>query len=318
VVTRTLDDVRVDVPAGGAPGTVVRPTADPPYVHADLPATPSSTLCARPAVLVGLVGLFLVLAVSAAAAGSQLLLTWDEPIQRWVEAHRTDVLDQVFHTFTSFGSTVPVMLVGTVIGLLAWRRCPAVGVAVLAATFSKPLLETVLKVAVDRSRPDFDRLVPGNGPSFPSGHVMAAMALWGVVPLVVSLYTRRRAVWWGSVAVVAVIVAGIAGSRVYLGVHWFSDVIGGLMAGALFLLGVQLLYERVHAVRGCPLTGPPGAPGAAARPAFARVVVVGDVAGDGTRTPADVAPWPQAALAGASADVEHGGDREVVRDRGEP
>jgi undecaprenyl-diphosphatase len=301
MVTRTPDDVRTDVPAGGAPGSVAGPTADPPYVHADLPATPASTLCTRPAFLVGLIGLFVVLAVSAAAAGSQLLLTWDEPIQRWVEGHRTAALDQVFHTFTSFGSTVLVMLGGTVIGLLAWRRCPAVGVAVLAATFSKPLLETVLKVAVDRSRPDFERLVAGTGPSFPSGHVMAAMALWGVVPLVVSLYTRRRAVWWGSVAVVAVIVAGIAGSRVYLGVHWFSDVIGGLMAGALFLLGVQMLFDRVHRTRGCPLTGLP--PGGAPGPGCA----VFPVRADG----AD-------ALIAPSADVEHGGDREVVRDHGEP
>ena len=125
--------------------------------------------------------------------------------------------------------------------------------ALIVATFSKPLVETVLKAAVDRDRPNFDRMVPGNGPSFPSGHVMAAMALWGMLPLIVSLYTRRRDVWWASVAVAATIIGGIAASRVYLGVHWFSDVVGGLLAGAIFLLGVQALYDHQHRAHGCGL-----------------------------------------------------------------
>jgi undecaprenyl-diphosphatase len=224
-----------------------------PYVHADLPATPSSTLRAHPGVLAGVLATFLALAVGAAMAGSQVLLTWDEPIARWVEAHRSVGLDHVFLTFSRLGSTVPVMIVGTAVGIAAWRRCRAVGVALIVATFSKPLIETILKVAVSRDRPDFDRMVPGVGHSFPSGHVMAAMALWGMLPLVVSLYTRRRDVWWGSVAVAATIVAGITASRVYLGVHWFSDVVGGLLAGAVFLVGVQALYEHQHRSHGCGL-----------------------------------------------------------------
>lgn len=245
--------------APAAVATVARP-----YIHADLPATPRSALRSHPRVLVAFVLVFLALAVSAAVAGSQLLLTWDLPIQRWVEAHRTAALDDLFRGFSRLGSTVPVMVVGAVVGLLAWRRCQAVGVAVLAATFSKPLIETVLKAIVDRQRPDFGRLVAGVGPSFPSGHAMAAMALWGMVPLVASLYTRRRDVWWASVAVAATVIGGIAASRVYLGVHWFSDVVGGLMAGAIFLLGVQALYDRVHTTRGCRLTGvAPNARGAA-------------------------------------------------------
>jgi undecaprenyl-diphosphatase len=224
-----------------------------PYVHANLPATPSSMLRAHPGVLAGVLATFLALAVGAAMAGSQVLLTWDEPIARWVEAHRSVGLDHLFLTFSRLGSTVPVMVVGTAVGIAAWRRCRAVGVALIVATFSKPLIETILKVAVSRDRPDFDRMVPGVGHSFPSGHVMAAMALWGMLPLVVSLYTRRRDVWWGSVAVAATIVAGITASRVYLGVHWFSDVVGGLLAGAVFLLGVQALYEHQHRNHGCGL-----------------------------------------------------------------
>ena len=236
-------------PTAAHMGTRVRA----PYIHADLPATPSSTLRAHPRMLVMVFGVFLALAVAAAMAGSQVLLTWDEPIARWVEAHRTTHLDALFHTFSRLGSTVPVLLVATAVGIAAWRRCRAVGVALIVATFSKPLVETVLKAVVDRDRPDLDRLVAGHGPSFPSGHVMAAMALWGMLPLVVSLYTRRRDVWWGSVAVAVTIIGGIAASRVYLGVHWFSDVVGGLLAGAIFLVGVQAVFEHQHRAHGCGL-----------------------------------------------------------------
>ena len=105
---------------------------------------------------------------------------------------------------------------------------PGRRVAVLVATFSRPSSSSLLKVIVDRERPDFDRLVPGSGPSFPSGHVMAAIALWGMLPLVASLYTRRRDVVVGVGRRRGHVVGGIAASRVYLGVHWFSDVIGGL------------------------------------------------------------------------------------------
>jgi undecaprenyl-diphosphatase len=241
--------------------------ARPPFVHADLPATPSSALRAHPRVLLVLSCVFLGLAVSASVAGSQLLLTWDEPVARWVEARRSAWSDDLFRSFSSLGAPVPVLAVGTLIGLATWRRCRAVAVAVVVATYSKPLFETVLKAAIDRERPDVGRMVPGNGPSFPSGHVMAAMALWGMLPLVVSLYTRRRDVWWASVAVAAIVVGGISASRVYLGVHWFSDVVGGLLAGSLLLLAAQALYDRQHRRHGCRLTGDPSAPARAATPA---------------------------------------------------
>ena len=74
-------------------------------------------------------GVFLALAVAAAMAGSQVLLTWDEPIARWVEARRTALLDDVFRTFSRLGSTIPVLVVATAVGsprgdgagLSAWR-----------------------------------------------------------------------------------------------------------------------------------------------------------------------------------------------------
>lgn len=193
------------------------------------------------------------LAVAAAVGNGQVLLTWDEPIQRSVESNRTPLLDEVFRGLSFLGSTVVVVTAGLVTAALSWRRCRAVALAVLIATCARPLIEFCLKASVDRARPDLERMVAGNGPSFPSGHVMAAIALWGLLPVVVALYTRRRAVWWAAAGLAATLIAGISASRIYLGVHWFSDVTGGLIVGAFFLLAIDTVLHRAHDRHPCRL-----------------------------------------------------------------
>lgn len=215
-------------------------------LHCDPPLTPASVLGRRPLLVVALAGLFVMLAIAAWLNDGWLLLRWDEPIQRMVESARTESATAIVKRISFLGSTVTVLSLGTVLALASWRRCRAVGIVVLLAMLSRPLLEFTLKVVVGRDRPDLDRLVDGTGPSFPSGHVMAAVALWGLLPLVVTLYTRNRHIWWGSVIGSATLILAIGASRTYLGVHWFSDVVGGLIVGAFFLLGVEWALTRQH------------------------------------------------------------------------
>ena len=149
------------------------------------------------------------------------------------------------------GSTIAVLTLGTVLAAVSWRRCRAVATVVLIATFSRPLLEFTIKAIVDRDRPDLERLVNGTGPSFPSGHVMAAAALWGLAPLVVTLYTRNRRIWWAATITSALLIVAIGASRTYLGVHWLSDVVAGFIVGAFFLRGAEWLLARQHRRRPC-------------------------------------------------------------------
>jgi membrane-associated phospholipid phosphatase len=220
-------------------------------LHCDPPMTPASLLGRRPVLMIGLAALLVLLAFGAWANDAWLLLIWDAPIQRAVEASRTSTATEVFRAISFLGSTAAVLVLGTLMAAVSWRRCRAVAIVALVATLSRPLLEFVIKAIVSRDRPDLERLVDGTGHSFPSGHVMAAVALWGLLPLVVTLYTRNRYVWWGSVLVSAGLILGIGASRVYLGVHWFSDVVGGLIVGAFFLLWVERLLTRWHRRRPC-------------------------------------------------------------------
>lgn len=109
---------------------------------------------------------------------------------------------------------------------------------------SRPVFEWALKLLVARPRPEGARLVTGTGFSYPSGHVLAAAATWAFLPPVVALYTRRRAVWWAAVGAAGTLIGMIAWTRVWLGVHWTSDVVASLFLAFIALSWIEAYLER--------------------------------------------------------------------------
>ena len=194
----------------------------------------------------------LVSVLAVGAAGGWLF--WDEPITNWMVDARTAGLSEFFRRVSFLGSTRVVVVVTLVAAALSWRRCPRLAVAILVIAVARPLAEATLKELVSRDRPSGDRLVPGRGYSFPSGHPLATAASWGMLPLVVALYTRRRAVWWGIAIGVWGLAVLVAVSRVWLGVHWTSDVVAGL---ALAVLGVALVERFIFPAQ-CGCAAEPG------------------------------------------------------------
>ena len=231
--------------------TAVAGHKPPGGMHGHPPLTPAAVLLRYRYTVPLIASAFVLLAIGARYDGGSILLNWDEPITEWLRNRHDASLNRVVHFFSSFGS-LEVVVVGT--GLLivpVFLRCRSLALVLVAATLARPALEWTLKELVGRERPDISRLVPGNGPSFPSGHVMAAIALWGLVPPIVALLTHRRSWWWFSVVLSSVVVLCVAFARVYLGVHWFSDAIGGLLLGSLYLLAVEWLLDRHHERRPC-------------------------------------------------------------------
>jgi undecaprenyl-diphosphatase len=169
-------------------------------------------------------------------------LVWDEPISRWVFDSRTAGLSDLFRELSFLGSTKVVILVSAIAALLAARRCPRLALVIIAIALARPATEFLLKEFVSRPRPVGDRMVGGEGYSFPSGHPLATVASWGTLPLVAALYTRRRMLWWSIAIGVWVMVVLVAMSRVYLGVHWTSDVVASL---ALAVVGVSVAERFV-------------------------------------------------------------------------
>lgn len=118
------------------------------------------------------------------------------------------------------------------------------------------LVDTVVKVAVGRPRPTFDEpIATAFGKSFPSGHSMSSLVCYGAL-LVVFLPLVRPERRGLAVAATVALVAAVGVSRLALGVHFVSDVIGGYVLGAAWLAGSVALFEVWREERGRRATQP--------------------------------------------------------------
>ena len=118
------------------------------------------------------------------------------------------------------------------------------------------IVDTIVKVAVGRPRPVHDEpIVEAFGNSFPSGHSMSSVVCYGALYVAFApvLSPRARGV---AQAAVAVLVLAIGFSRLVLGVHFISDVLGGYVLGAAWLLGAVAAFETYRAERGRRRTHP--------------------------------------------------------------
>lgn len=189
-------------------------------------------------VVLGLVGLLVLMLADAAAEGDGLTAV-DRPVWSWLVEHRSGFLTAAARVVTEVGSTV---VMGALALLAAgWlfsrpgRRGDGVLIAVVAA--GAGLLVSVSKPIVGRVRPPEEfRLAVETNQSFPSGHALASMAVLGVLAVVFLPRLRSPGARRAGYALIAVFVLAIGISRLYLGVHWSTDVAGGWLTGFGWLL----------------------------------------------------------------------------------
>lgn len=147
--------------------------------------------------------------------------------------HRLDSAagDGVMKTATLIGSNVVLLPAVALVALLAVRlRRRAIAVVLVVDTIAVITAYSALKVMFSRERPRlFDKIALPTDFSFPSGHSMSALGIYGVVAAaLIALYPRARRT---TLAAAIVLIAAIGLSRIYLGVHWPSDVLGGFLGG---------------------------------------------------------------------------------------
>lgn len=160
----------------------------------------------------------------------------DEPVRLVINAVRSDALDDVMGALTWLGrgELLSVLVIGCA-AIAWWRGEPSAVRFLIAAGLGAAVLTAALKLLVGRERPElFERMVPASGYSFPSGHSLGSMAVYGAVAL--WLGGQGQAVWRRSVMGGAVALALVVGvSRVYLRVHYPSDVVAGLALGYILI-----------------------------------------------------------------------------------
>jgi membrane-associated phospholipid phosphatase len=210
------------------------------------PATPTQLLW----MLLGSFGAVLLCAI---ACGEVLGLAerpdgstaFDSSVTSWWVAHRASGLTSLAHGLSTVGSQwVLIPLVGVVAAALLIRRRFALAALLIAAWGGALLLYNLTKYFVHRSRPPSDIWLTdvGRTTSFPSGHATQSLATFVALAFVGAAWLAKPR--WPGLVLAIMLAAGVGWSRVYLGVHWSTDVFAGWLIATAWV-GVVMWLARV-------------------------------------------------------------------------
>lgn len=174
------------------------------------------------------------------------LVLFDKTVIDIVQGLEARGLPEAMKFFTFIGSTrlVIILTIPIFLYLFLVLRHRVEILIFLAVVYMTPILNRLLKLYFHRARPDFHRLIEIGGYSFPSGHAMNAFSFYSILAFLLWRHVPTRT---GRIAVIIfsslmIFVIGI--SRVYLGVHYPSDIIGGFLASGLWVAAVIWFFQR--------------------------------------------------------------------------
>jgi membrane-associated phospholipid phosphatase len=177
------------------------------------------------------------------------LTRFDTTVIDWVQSAIDPMNTRVMEFFTFIGS--PAVVAGLVVLsviVLYWQKKHWEALCMLVANVGGVAFNEVLKWAFHRQRPEIHRLITAHGYSFPSGHSMGAIVFYGMVAYFFCLFAKSMTPKVLTCVVCVLLIVMIGGSRIYLGVHYPSDVIAGFIAGGAWLVvcitGLRLKVER--------------------------------------------------------------------------
>lgn len=176
---------------------------------------------------------------------------FDRAVLLWIHSHAPGWIDEPMRLVTALGyywAVMPLLAVSVALFYRwGWRLS---AVLLVVSTGGSIVLTTVLKAVFKRARPElFDSGYQASFYSFPSGHATVAVGFYGMLTLILA-YRLRGAARWLVVALGTMVVLLIGFSRLYLGVHYPTDVLAGYLAALLWLVCVGGVYALWLSVRG--------------------------------------------------------------------
>jgi membrane-associated phospholipid phosphatase len=189
-------------------------------------------------------------AVAEDVANAEHLTVLDVQFAEWLRRHATPQVTEWMRVVTNLHSTIAVSAYAGLAAIVLLRRHAWRTLALLGACVGGGLTVNVLmKLAFHRARPVLDDpLLKLSSYSFPSGHVAASTILYGLLVVWVFSRTRSTAARAAAVAGAVLAIALVAFTRMYLGVHFFSDVVAAFAEGvawlAICLTGFAAFWRR--------------------------------------------------------------------------
>ncbi|MFS0907544.1 phosphatase PAP2 family protein [Priestia aryabhattai] len=183
-------------------------------------------------------------------SGSKIV-AFDHYIISFIQGFESPGLTAIMKCFTFIGSTPSVAVISlfSLFFLYKVLKHRTELILFIAIIVGSPILNELLKLLFHRARPNFHRLIEINGYSFPSGHAMSAFAVYGVLSFLLWRHIPTR---WGRTCLLfisTVMILAIGVSRIYLGVHYPSDIIGGYFASGCWLATSIWFYQRYQEKR---------------------------------------------------------------------
>ncbi len=205
------------------------------------------------AVVVGGLNLFIELTDTLK---DEILAQYDQSISDYVISYRSPELTQYFIFMTKVGDFygyLVVLVLALFVSMVFFKNWYYVAQTVLVLLLAA-ISNTMLKRFVDRARPGIEHLVSVETLSYPSGHAMSAMAFYGFLVYVFYTFKMNRWLKYGTILLLITIILSIGISRIYLGVHFPSDIAGGYIAGLIWVFFCILIFNLVEIFRRDPKT----------------------------------------------------------------
>ena len=153
----------------------------------------------------------------------------------------SDFVTPIAKFITNFGGAIFLSI--ATIALLLLIKNKKIGLSIFSNIVIITILNQLLKRILRRPRPTEFRIVEETGYSFPSGHSMVSMAFYGYLISLIYRYIKNKYIKWSLIVLLSILICLIGISRIYLGVHYTSDVLGG------FLLSISYLVVYISLIK---------------------------------------------------------------------
>ena len=146
----------------------------------------------------------------------------------------SDFATPIAKFITNFGGAIFLITLTVILVILIKNK--KIGLSIFSNLIIITVLNQLLKRILQRPRPTEFRIIEETGYSFPSGHSMVSMAFYGYLIYLIYKYVENKYVKWTSIVLLSILICTIGVSRIYLGVHYTSDVLGGFLVSISYLI----------------------------------------------------------------------------------
>lgn len=173
---------------------------------------------------------------------SNMISGFDNAVYNLVTINKSELITKIYKCITFFGSTTFIVILCLLFLLIFWKQKK--GFIISVCLIGSTIINNVIKLIVRRDRPLDLMLVEESTFSFPSGHTMASVSMYGLLIYLVWKSNYKKTTKIIITVLLGILTLAIASSRIYLGAHFASDIIGAILMSSIWLIVFISFLEK--------------------------------------------------------------------------